>query len=319
MLYTVGIDLGGTNIAVGVVDENYNIIGKAKIKTESSRGADAVIADMAKAARLAIEDAGLTEKDITAIGIGCPGSINTETGEVYYSNNLDWKHVFLTEEIRKYIDLPTYIDNDANSAAYGEFLAGAGRGSKHFIAITLGTGVGSGIIVGGKIITGATYGGGELGHTVIVVDGAKCTCGRRGCYEAYASATGLIRQTKEKMLECKDSLMWQLCHNDINNVNGRTAYDGQRKNDKAADEVVNMYEKYVACGITNAMNIFEPDVICIGGGVSKEGDNILTPVLKYVDAERFGRINERKTAIKIAELGNDAGIIGAACLYKLHK
>lgn len=318
-MYYIGIDLGGTNIATGVVDENYNIVGKGKLKTKSERPYNEVIADMAKAALMAVEDAGLTINDISYVGIGCPGSVNTETGEVMYSNNLNWEHVFLTDEIKKYIDLPIFIDNDANSAAYGEFLAGAGKGSKNFVAITLGTGVGSGIIVNGKIVSGATYGGGELGHTVIVVDGAKCTCGRRGCLEAYASASGLIRQTKEKMLECKDSLMWQLCDNDINNANGKTAYDGQKKGDQAADEVVNMYEKYVACGITNAVNIFEPDCICLGGGISKEGDNILTPVIEYVDKERFAKINERKTAIKIAELGNDAGIIGAAFLFNLHE
>ena len=318
-MYHLGIDLGGTNIATAVVDENYKILGRGKLKTRCPRPAEEIIADMAQAAKMAVSDAGLTLKDISTVGVGSPGAINSKDGINVTSNNLKFENDDLRGILRKYLGFDAYIDNDASAAAYGEFLAGAGKGTKNFIAITLGTGVGSGIIIDGKVYSGTYSGGGELGHTVIVVDGDACTCGRKGCWEAYASATGLIRQTKEKMLECKDSMMWPLCENDINKVNGRTAYDAKRKGDQAATEVIHAYEKYVACGITNAINTFEPEVLCIGGGISKEGDNILLPIIEHVKKDRFAKNAEKDTIIKIAELGNDAGIIGAAFLHQLHK
>ena len=322
-MYYIGVDLGGTNIAVGVVNEKYEIIGRSKIKTGCPRPAEEIIADTAKAAKLAVQDAQISLSDVKYIGIGAPGSINPKTGAITFSNNLNFENVPFVDIFKKYInsenqaaDIRIFIENDANAAALGEFLAGAGKGTENFIAITLGTGVGSGIIVNKKLLTGCNYAGGELGHTVIVTDGAACTCGRKGCFEAYASATGIIRLTKEKMLEFKDSLMWQLVGGDINAVDGLTAYDAKRKNDKAGMEVVADYQKYVACGITNAINIFQPEVLCIGGGISKEGDNILDPVTELIYSQRFSKNTEKQTEIKIASLGNDAGIIGAAYLWQ---
>ncbi|MBQ0110969.1 MAG: ROK family glucokinase [Oscillospiraceae bacterium] len=316
-MYNLGIDLGGTNIAVGVVNDNYEIIAQAKYKTGLPRPYQDVIKDMAQAAKDAVAEAGLTLKDIHSIGIGCPGTVVTATGEVLTSNNLDWQNVPLAKIFKGYIDAAVYTENDANAAAYGEYLAGAGKGTKNFMAMTLGTGVGSGIIIDGKIYSGCNSAGGEFGHNVIVAGGYTCTCGRKGCLEVYASASGLVRQTKEAMLENKDSLMWQLA-GDIDSVSGRTAYDGKRKGDKVATEVVENYQRYVAAGITNAVNTFQPDVLCIGGGISKEGDNILMPIIDIVKKERFSKNNPIQTEIKIATLNNDAGIIGAAMLYKLH-
>ena len=318
-MYYIGIDLGGTNIAAAVVDDDFQIKGRGKVKTMCPRPAEDIIADMAVAAKMAVSDAGLTLSDIECVGVGAPGSINPHTGVIATSNNLQFSNVPLREILKKHLGFDVYLENDASAAAYGEFLAGAGRGTRDFVAITLGTGVGGGIIIDGKLFSGSNLAGGELGHTVIVVDGDQCTCGRKGCWEAYASATGLIRHTKEKMLECKDSIMWQLCEGDLNNVNGRTAYDGKRKGDKAATEVVGEYEKYVACGIINTINIFQPEILCIGGGISKEGDNILLPVIEYFEKECFSKNVEKQTVIKIAELGNDAGIIGAAFLHRLYK
>ena len=318
-MYYLGIDLGGTNIAVGVVDENFKIVGRGKMKTNCPRPADEICDDMATAAKMAIEDAGLTMDDIDTIGIGAPGSINPFTGVIAVSNNLRFENVPMGKMLSERLGRDVFLENDANAAAYGEFLAGAGRGTKDMVAITLGTGVGGGIIIDGKLFAGSNLAGGELGHTVIVHNGEQCTCGRKGCWEAYASATGLINLTKKYMEANPDSKMWELCGGDINNASGRTAYDGMRAGDKAANEVVDLYEDYVACGITNMINIFQPEVLCIGGGISKEGDTLLNPIKDKVCADRFTKNVEKQTTVKIAELGNDAGIIGAAFIHRLYR
>lgn len=318
-MYHLGIDLGGTNIAVGVVDENFNIVGRGKKKTNCPRPADEICDDMAAAARMAIEDAGLTMGDIDTIGIGSPGSINPFTGVIAVSNNLRFENVPMGAMLKERLGRDVFIENDASAAAYGEFLAGAGVGTSSMVAVTLGTGVGGGVIIDGKLFSGSNLAGGELGHTVIVHGGADCTCGRKGCWEAYASATALIRLTKESMKANPNSKMWELCGNNIDNASGRTAYDGMRAGDKAATEVVNMYQDYVACGVTNMVNIFQPDVLCIGGGISKEGDTLLKPIAEIVEKERFTKNVEKQTEIKIAKLGNDAGIIGAAYIHRLYR
>lgn len=318
-MYNIGIDIGGTNIAVGIVNDNYEIIADAKCKTKSERPAQNIIKDMADITLQALESAGLSLNDINSIGIGCPGTVVAASGDVLTSNNLEWQNLPLVKMFKEHINKTVYVENDANAAAYGEYLAGAGKGTKSFMTLTLGTGVGSGIIIDGKIYSGCNSAGGEFGHTVIVANGYTCTCGRKGCLEVYASASGLIRQTKEAMLENKDSLMWQLVGGDIEQVSGRTAYDGKRKGDKVAAEVVDNYQCYVAAGITNAVNVFQPQVLCIGGGISKEGDNILLPIIEIVKKERYSKNNPVQTEIKIAALNNDAGIIGAAMLYKLHQ
>lgn len=318
-MYRLGIDLGGTNIVAGVVDENYNIIGVGKRKTNIPRPVEQIVDDMAASALEAIEKVGLKLSDIESMGVGAPGSIDPENGIVCYSNNIDFYNVPLAQMLKCRLGVDFYIENDANAAAYGEYIAGAGKGSRNFIAVTLGTGVGGGIIIDSKIYSGSNYAGAELGHTVILAGGEKCTCGRLGCWEAYASATALIRQTKQAMKRYPDSKMWELCDNNIDNVTGRTAFDAMRLNDGAAKRVVDNYLEYVGIGIANNINIFQPDVLCIGGGMSNEGEVLLNPIKDFVKGENFARTNPKKTEIKIAKLGNDAGIIGAAFLKDLHK
>lgn len=313
MKYYIGIDLGGTNIKAGVVDENYNIVAKATCKTNLPRPAEDICADMAKVSLEAVEKAGLTVDNIECIGIGTPGIANSAEGIIEYSNNLGFDNVPVVELMRKHIDKPVYVENDANAAAYGEFVAGAAKGANNAVAITLGTGVGGGIIINGKIYSGSNFAGAEIGHMVIEVDGPQCTCGRKGCFEVFSSATGLIRMTKEAMEADKSSAMWEMSKDD-DHISARLPFNAMREGDKAATEVVNKYIKYLAAGITNTINIFQPDILCIGGGVCNEGDPLLVPMKELVAKEVYTRASKKNTKIVIASLGNDAGIIGAAFL-----
>ncbi|MBR6510431.1 MAG: ROK family protein [Clostridia bacterium] len=318
-MYKLGIDLGGTNIVASVVDDNFKIISTAKRKTNCPRPAEEIVADMAAVALEAIELAGIKKEDIDGAGVGSPGSIDPENGIVVYSNNLGFFDLPLSKMLKEKTGLDFYLENDANAAAYGELLAGAGKGAKNFIMITLGTGVGGGVIIDGKIYSGSNHAGAELGHTVIAMDGEMCTCGRQGCFEAYASATALIRQTKQAMIKYPDTVMWDLVDGDIKAVSGRTAFDAMRKGDKAGKAVVDRYIEYLAVGIANNVNIFQPEILCIGGGISKEGDNLIVPLGEILAGENYARNIPNKVEIKTAELGNDAGIVGAAFICDLYK
>lgn len=315
-MYRLGIDLGGTNIVAGVVDDNYKVLGKGKVKTNAPRPAEEIADDMAAAVFEAIKNAGVKIEEIASMGIGTPGSVDPIKGMVKYANNLQFRDVELCRMMKERTGVDFYLENDANAAAYGEFLAGAGKDTKDFIAVTLGTGVGGGIIIDGKVFSGSNYAGGELGHTVIAMDGEPCSCGRRGCWEAYASATALIRQTKKAMKDDLNSSMWKICHGNIDNVNGLTAFDAWRQGDPTATKVVNTYFKYIAVGIADMVNIFQPELICIGGGISGEKENLTRPVNELVKKELYG--GDNRDLVVTAELGNDAGIIGAAFLDKLH-
>lgn len=313
MKYYIGIDLGGTNIKAGVVNDNYEIIAKATCKTKLPRPAEEICSDMAKVSLEAVELAGLKLEDIECIGIGTPGIANSSEGIIEYSNNLGFDNVPVVELMKKHIDKPVYVENDANAAAYGEFVAGAAKGANDAVCITLGTGVGGGIIINGKIYSGFNFAGAEIGHTVIDVDGPQCTCGRKGCFEVFSSATGLIRMTKEAMDADKNSLMWRMSEAE-DHISARLAFDAMREGDTAAKVVTDKYIKYLAAGITNTINIFQPDILCIGGGVCNEGDALLVPMKKLVAEEVYTRNSKSNTEIVIAKLGNDAGIIGAAFL-----
>lgn len=317
-MYTVGIDLGGTNIVASVVDDDYNIIGTSKTPTNSPRSADEIFDDIADVCEEAVKTAGLTMEDIDSVGMGTPGTVNQD-GVIEFANNLAFNNVPARTMLAKRINKPeekVFIENDANCAALGEAYAGCGNGAKDFVAVTLGTGVGSGVIIGGKIVNGVNYAGGECGHMVIVVDGEQCSCGRKGCWEAYASATALIRQTKKAMEEYPDSLMHKLAKEE-GKVSGRTAFDAMRLGDIAGIKVVDDYIKYVACGLINIVNALQPEIICIGGGICNEGETLMKPLRRFVQSERYSIHSKIQTKIVKAELGNDAGVIGAALLGKV--
>lgn len=317
-MYTIGIDLGGTNIVASVVDDDYNIIGTSKTPTNAPRIADEIFDDIADVCEEAVKAAGLTMEDIDSVGMGTPGTVNQD-GIIEFANNLAFNNVPARTMLAKRINKPeekVFIENDANCAALGEAYAGCGNGAKDFVAVTLGTGVGSGVIIGGKIVNGVNYAGGECGHMVIVVDGEQCSCGRKGCWEAYASATALIRQTKKAMEEYPDSLMHKLAKEE-GKVSGRTAFDAMRLGDIAGIKVVDDYIKYVACGLINIVNALQPEIICIGGGICNEGETLMKPLRRFVQSERYSIHSKIQTKIVKAELGNDAGVIGAALLGKV--
>ncbi len=312
-MYYIGVDLGGTNIACGVVTGEGSIVGKASVPTTLPDTPDSIVRRIAGCCRLAVEDAGCGMDAVISVGIGTPGIANAETGIVEYSCNMGFSDTPLAQMTEDLLGKPVYLENDANAAALGEFAAGSGRGSHSLVAVTLGTGVGGGAILGNRLLTGFNYAGAEFGHFVMVADGEPCACGRKGCFEAYCSATALIRQTRQAMEQNPDSLLWQVAGSP-EEVTGKTAFDAVLLGDRTAKAVVDRYVYYLACGLTSIVNIFQPEVLCIGGGISNQGDVLLDPVREIFDREDYARSSARRTRIVRATLGNDAGIIGAALL-----
>ena len=313
MNYYAGIDLGGTNIKCGIVDEEGKIIIQESVPTHSERGFSYVAETMAG---LVIKLARANKIDVKAVGVGSPGMIDGERGVVVYSNNLAWQKAPLAAELKNRLQIPVRITNDANAAAYGEYTCGAGKKYKSIVLLTLGTGVGSGIVIDGKLFEGNRGVGAELGHETIRFGGEKCSCGRRGCLEAYASATALIRQTKRAMEKDRQSKLWELCGSDINNVNGKTAFDGLRSGDVTAKKVVNAYIRYLAEGIANIVNAFRPEAILLGGGISREGEILIELLKRKVQNLAFGKFIYSPVELLVAAMGNLAGIVGAALLAR---
>ncbi len=318
-MYTLGIDLGGTNIAIGLCDGEFKIIDKISVPTPAQDGADAVTLAMANTAKKLIEKNGLSACDIEYAGMAVPGSIDPEQGVVEYCNNIPFCDYPIADKFKEILPVKqVYVENDANAAALGEAMQGSAKGADTSIMITLGTGVGGGIILGGKIFKGGiNAAGAEIGHTVIKAGGRLCTCGRRGCFETYASATALKNATSEKLKELEalrlDSAMFGIVKK-YGKVNGRVAFDASRLGDKYGQAIVDEYIYYLAEGITNMINIFQPAIISIGGGVSGEGEYLLAPLREAVERDQYTRLKKAKTQIVTATLGNDAGIIGAAAL-----
>ena len=309
----IGIDLGGTNIAAGIVREDGKIVVQSSVPTLSQRPTDEIVKDMVFLSKQLIKDAELELNDIEAVGIGCPGTINFETGEVIYSNNIKMENYMLAKEFQKYLNLPVKIDNDANCAAMGEYIV-SGNNVPIFMFITLGTGVGSGLILNGKVFRGFNGAASEAGHITLVSGGEPCTCGKRGCWETYASVTALIRQTKVAMEKNPESLMHEIAKAE-GKISGRTSFDAAKQGDKAAQAVVKQYAQYVADGIVSVENVLQPDIISVGGGISREGEYLLQPVCEYAAANGFNKFMP-KTKIVTAQSFNDAGIIGAAMIAK---
>lgn len=316
-MYYIGIDLGGTNISAGIVDENGNILVKASTPTMNGRAAEDIIDDMSGLCSKLMEELKLEVNDIESIGVGMPGTMDKKKGISIYANNLNFDNVNVVEEMGKRINLPCYIENDANCAAIGENVCGVAYGSKNLIYITIGTGVGAGIIINGKVFDGSFGGGGEAGHMVIVAEGEECTCGRKGCWEAYASASALRREGRIAAAKYPNSKIYDLVDGNIKLIDAKTVFDVADLGDEIALEIIDKYIKYLAIGLVNLVNIFQPEAIIIGGGVCAQGDKVIKPLIEILNEKVYGK--ELKTKISIATLGNDAGIVGAAMLGKINR
>ena len=312
MKYYLGIDLGGTFIKGAVIDSDAKILISDKVPTESELGSTYVINNIASLCESLIKKSGFQKPDFVGIGVGVPGIVESKTGRVTFADNIHWHDVPLVEKLERLLALPVKIGNDANLATLGELKFGIGKKYNSAVMLTLGTGVGGGIIVDGKIIEGNGGAGAELGHCVISVDGEPCACGRCGCLEAYASATALIRDTKRAMKKNPESLMWEIGSTD--KVTGKTAFDYYDR-DEAAREVVDRYIKMLSCGIINFANVFRPEIVILGGGVCAQGENLTRPLREILDKELFAKGLCPDVLLTVASLGNDAGSLGAAALF----
>lgn len=312
-MYFVGIDLGGTNIKGGIYGDG-KIVTKDEIST-GDVGADNVISNIAYIIRKMLISVNLSFEDVKAIGAGIPGMIDTKNGIVIYNNNLGWLNVEFVKKLQEKLraEIPVYISNDANVAALGEACFGAAKDFEDSILVTLGTGVGGGIIICNRIFEGNLGAGAELGHMVIKTGGEKCSCGRKGCFESYCSANALIRQTKKAMKKHRNSQLWELCGGNVDKASGKTAFDGY-ETDETAKSVVDNYISYLAEGLCNLANIFRPQAILLGGGVSKQGERLVNLVQKEFDKKLYGTHLGPQVQIKIASLKNDAGFLGAVML-----
>ncbi len=309
--YYFGIDIGGTFIKGAIVDENGNIIASTKVPTERMSGAERVYSNVIALTDALLDIAKMKIEDITAIGIGVPGTVDSENGVVSSAMKLGWKNFDITKRIKESLGLPARVANDANAAALGELKFGFKSKYKNLVLLTLGTGVGGGIIIDGKLYDGNKGAGAEIGHSVIDFGGEPCNCGRRGCLEAYCSASAIIRDTKRAMEAHPDSKMWQI--GTLDKVDGKTAFDFA-DTDPYAKAVVDGFITHLACGVTNMANIFRPEAVVLGGGVCAQGKALTDPIQETVNREIYGGKESPQVEVLTAKLQNDAGSLGAAAL-----
>lgn len=313
----IGIDIGGTNLKAGLVNDEGSILAMEKRKIAEVSDQKALVEALVALTQSLTERGGLTPEQIRSVGVGVPGAVEIHSGAVLYTCNLPLRNVPLRKLFHRYLPYPLYVENDANCAALAEFHVGAGRGSKRFVTVTLGTGVGAGIVHNGKIYHGANGMAGEVGHMVIEQDGLPCPCGRHGCWEQYASATALKRMTAEALAAHPDSGLARVVAENDGHVSGQSAFIAAREGDPVGQAVCDRYVNYLACGVINVVNIFQPDTLAIGGGVSNEAEEqLLLPVQQRVARESIPCGKDRRTRIVKAQLGNRAGLIGAALLGK---
>lgn len=316
MEYRLGVDLGGTAIKAGVIDGEKRIVSRVSVPTGASRPYTDVAADMAGAAKQAAAQAGLAMDAFAAVGFGMPGFVDFKRGVHVFAGNLGWRNVPIVSELQQYFTIPVRVGNDANCAVVGETVAGAAQGLANVLMLTLGTGVGGGLILDGRLFAGGDGMGAELGHVPLCFGGAPCSCGSTGCLEAYASVTALIRETEAAMARSPESAMhaYARAHG---GVDGRTAFECAKQGDAAARTVVDGYIEHLAAGIGGFVNVFRPDVVLIGGGLSNQGDALLVPLAERVRRYTYAADIIGQPPICRAALGNDAGIYGAAYLGEL--
>ncbi|WP_255253183.1 ROK family glucokinase [Brevibacillus laterosporus] len=310
----VGVDIGGTTIKIALLDPNGEIITKTQIPTPVSEGEDAIIGQMTNTIDQLMAEQGFTKEEAYGIGIGVPGPVDTDTGFVYEAVNLGIKDTALKAKTEALTGLPTYVENDANAAALGEMWRGAGQGTDNLVAITLGTGIGGGIIIDGKIVHGVKGVGGEIGHVTVNPDGPLCNCGKKGCMERYGSATAIIVGIETAAKEGRSAyLAKQLAEK--GSLTAKDAFDAATEGDLAAQEVIDQAAFYTGFGLSHIANLLNPAKIVIGGGVSAAGDALFSLIRKSFDTYTW-KIAADSCEILPATLGNDAGVIGAGWLVK---
>lgn len=308
----IGVDIGGTFIKGIIINRSGDILYEDSIATGMEKDGDILTGLIVELINRMIMSNGGFKASFAGVGIGCPGLINSKRGTVVFSGNLGLKYYELGKKVSESIGMLVKITNDANAAALGEAKFGAGKKYKDSILITLGTGVGGGIVIDGKLFEGGSSAGTEIGHTVIVEDGEPCTCGRKGCFEAYSSATALIRKTRDVMEQNRGSAMWDKYTPET--ISGKTAFDFYYT-DAAAKSVVDWYIKYLACGITNLANVFRPQVVMLGGGVAAQKQKLTNPLQALLDKQIFAGQSYASVKVVTASLGNKAGAYGAAALF----
>ena len=313
MKYGFGVDLGGTTVKIAYFDETGKMLEKWEIPTDTSENGIRILPDIAASVRAFLTERKIADSDILGLGIGVPGPVNAK-GVVNRCINLGWDVFNIAQKLTELTGFPVKAGNDANVAALGEIWMGCAKGCSSAVMVTLGTGVGGGILTGGRLLEGARGLGGELGHyRTHALDGVDCTCGAKGCWERYASASALTRETKAAMQADKNTIMWKMTQ-DIDHVNAKLAFDAAAKGDETARKVIDSWIEYVGVGIANVINTFEPEVICIGGGVSNQGEVLLAPVRAYAENETRNITTGKFPVICACQLHNDAGVIGAAAL-----
>lgn len=314
--YYIGVDLGGTKVAIGIVNQDGELLEQTQIPTVKEEAK--LAKNIYETAKTLLNSRQISFDEILSMGIGVPGTVDKKKRVIVYANNLDFVMVPMVELLEQYVSFPVYMDNDANAAAWAEYKAGAGKGKnvESMVMVTLGTGVGAGFVIHDRIFGGCNEGAGEIGHMVIDRKGIPCNCGRRGCFENYASTTALLEQAKEAMEVHKDSILWELCQQNIQEINGKLFFEAVRKKDQTACEVLCQFQEYLTTGLLNLINLFQPDFIVIGGGISKVGDLLLEPVRKEIAELVYTKDDAVQTQIEQAVLGNEAGIIGAALLHE---
>lgn len=312
----VGVDIGGTDTKIGLVTLDNQIIGSKTIKTKAQESPEWIIENIAKAIEDLLTEKSIPKEYILGIGIGMPGMIDIKKGEVIYSNNIPWEKVDLAGLLQKYFHLPIKVANDADCAALGEALAGGAKEYEDVLMITLGTGVGSGIVLSKDLFSGGIRGGSECGHMVIVKDGNECTCGQKGCFEAHASGSALIKAGIDYMQTHRESNLWRLTDNIPEDLNAKMIFDTALE-EKGVGNLVEDYIEHLSLGINNLVNIFRPEVVLLGGGISRQGERLLVPIREYLQKHTFGGVYGELPKLVIATLGNQAGLIGAANLIKL--
>lgn len=310
-MYAIGVDIGGMSIKVGLV-KGGKILEQNRMKTAGT--ASECINNLATQINELLKNNSVSVTELKGIGIGCPGAVTRETGVVEFLPNLGWNKVPLAKELKKHFDVEIVLSNDANVAALAETVYGCAKDYSSSIMFTLGTGVGGGIVIDNKLYEGGWSRGAELGHVTLFADGIKCSCGRQGCVECYTSATALINQTKQAMMNDKSSRMWDFVDGDIEKTDGRTAFECEKQGDATAKKVIDTYVMYLGESVLNMLNIFRPEAFILGGGVSAQGKNLSDRIVKYCEQYEYGYKDAPKTKILTATLGNDAGIIGAATL-----